>query len=98
MIRIEELKETIEKYQKVGLFKISVSYQNDDEIDYWNNTKIRFEFKVYSNEEAEALLTVMKEDPHFTGFYKKFVPAKVKKEEIIREEYYKISVVYEVGE
>ena len=96
MIRVEELKETIEKYQRVGLFKITVSYQNDDEIDYWNNTKIRFEFKAYSDEEAEALLTVMKEDSHFTGFYKKFIPAKMKKEEIIREEYYKISVTYEI--
>lgn len=98
MIKVDELKEIIEKYQKVGLFKIAVTYQNNDEIDYWSNTKIRFEFKAYSDEEAEALLTVMKEDPHFTGFYKKFIPAKMKKEEVIRDEYFKISVTYEAGE
>lgn len=98
MIRVDELKEAIEKYQKVGLFKISTTYQNEEEVNYWSNTKIRFEFKVYSDEEAEALLAVMKEDSHFTGFYKKFIPAKMKKEEVIREEYYKISVTYEAGE
>lgn len=100
MVSLENLQDLVVSEQNKGLIKITPTYEMD--IDENNsctemyNTKLVTTYMIMSEYDADEIINQYRLEPRFKSASKKYVKPKYKKDELIRDEYWLVTLTFKL--